>query len=80
MPGKEMTIYPGLFMFHQCIFRGSLGAAYAETDFLMFLRWHREGKFPLDEMVTRRYQRERIDEACGALESGEILGRAILEY
>ena len=80
MPGKEMTIDPGLFMFHQRTFRGSLGATYPERDFPMFLRWHREGKFPLDKMVTRRYELEQINEACDALESGEILGRAILEY
>ena len=80
MPGKEMTIDPGLFMFQQRIFRGSLGATYPERDFPMFLRWHKEGKFPLDKLVTRRYKLEQINEACDALESGEILGRAILEY
>ncbi len=80
MPGKEMTIDPGLFMFHQRQYRGSLGATYPEKDFPMFLRWHREGKFPLDKLVTRRYKLEDINEACDALQSGEILGRAIIEY
>ena len=49
-------------------------------DFPMFLRWHREGKLPLDKLVTRRYRLEDINEACSALEAGEILGRAIIEY
>lgn len=80
MPGKELTIDPGLFMFHQRQYRGSLGATYPEKDFPMFLRWHREGKFPLDKLVTRRYKLEDINEACDALQSGEILGRAIIEY
>ena len=79
IPGKEMTINPGLF-FVQRIFRGSWGATYPEREFPMYLRWHREGKFPLDKLVTRRYKLEQINEACDALESGEILGRAILEY
>jgi Zn-dependent alcohol dehydrogenase len=79
IPGKEMTLDPSLFM-RQRIFRGSVGATYPERDFPMFLRWHREGKFPLDKLVTRRYKLEQINEACDALESGEILGRAILEY
>ena len=80
MPGKEMTLDPGLFMFHQRQFRGSLGATYPDRDFPMFLRWHQEGKFPLDKLVTRRYRLDQINEACDALESGEILGRAIIEY
>jgi Zn-dependent alcohol dehydrogenase len=79
IPGKEMTIDPRLFV-SQRTFRGSLGATYPEKDFPMFLRWHREGKFPLDKLVTRRYQLEQINEACDALEAGEILGRAIIEY
>ena len=79
IPGKEMTVDPRLF-FPQRIFRGSLGATYPEREFPMYLRWHREGKFPLDKLVTRRYKLEQINEACDALESGEILGRAILEF
>ena len=80
MPGKEMTVDPGHFMFHQRQYRGSLGATYPDRDFPMFLRWHQEGKFPLDKMVTRRYALDDINEACDDLESGEILGRAIIEY
>ena len=80
MPPKEMTVDPGLFMFHQRIYRGSLGATYPDKDFPMFLRWHREGKFPLDKMITRRYSLEDINKACDDLEAGEILGRAIIEY
>jgi Zn-dependent alcohol dehydrogenase len=80
MPGKEMTLDPGMFMFHQRQFRGSLGATYPDKDFQMFLRWYQEGKFPLDRLVTRRYKLDDINEACDHLESGQILGRAIIEY
>ena len=80
MPGKEMTVDPGHFMFHQRQYRGSLGATYPDKDFEMFLRWYQEGKFPLDRMVTRRYSLDDINEACDDLESGQILGRAIIEY
>ena len=37
MPGKEMTLDPGHFMFHQRQFRGSLGATYPDRDFSMYL-------------------------------------------
>ena len=80
IPGSEMTIDPGLFVMGQRQFRGSLGAAYPERDFELYLRWHREGKFPLDKLITRRYTLDQINEACDALRAGEILGRAIIEF
>ena len=46
----------------------------------MYLRWHREGEFPLDKLVTTRYQLEQANEAYDALKAGEILGRAIIEF
>ena len=79
-PGDEMTLDPGHFMRHQRQYRGSLGATYPDKDFEMFLRWHQEGKFPLDKLVTRRYTLDQINEACDDLESGKILGRSIIEY
>ena len=80
LPGWDITVDSRLFVSHQRQYRGSLGATYPDKDFPMFLRWHREGKFPLDKLVTRRYQLDDINEACGALKAGEILGRAIIEY
>ena len=80
LPGWDITIDSRLFVSHQRQYRGSLGATYPDKDFPMFLRWHREGKFPLDKLVTRRYRLDDINEACDALRSGEILGRAIIEY
>ena len=79
IPGNEMTVNPRLFV-QQRTFRGSLGATYPERDFPMFLRWHQEGKFPLDKLVTKRYKLDDINEACDDLEAGQILGRAIIEY
>ena len=80
MPGPEMTVWPGHFMFHQRQYRGSLGATYPDKDFSMYLRLYKEGKFPLDKLVTKRYKLDDINEACDDLQSGKILGRAILEY
>ena len=79
-PDQKMTIWPGHFMFHQRRYRGSLGATYPDRDFSMYLRLHREGKLLLDEMVTRRYKLEEINQACNDLQAGEITGRAIIEY
>jgi Zn-dependent alcohol dehydrogenase len=80
MPAKQMTIDPGLFMYHQRTYRGSLGATYPERDFPMYLRWYEEGKLKLDDMVTRRYRLEDINQACDDLQAGLITGRAIIDY
>ena len=56
MPGKEMTLDPGHFMFHQRQFRGSLGATYPDRDFSMYLRLYEDGKLPLDELITKEYK------------------------
>jgi Zn-dependent alcohol dehydrogenase len=80
MPAKQMTIDPGLFMYHQRTYRGSLGATYPEKDFPMYLRWYEEGKLKLDDMVTRRYRLEDINQACDDLQAGLITGRAIIDY
>jgi Zn-dependent alcohol dehydrogenase len=80
IPQEKVTIDPALFTAGQRIYRGSLGASFPDQDFPMYLRWHQEGKFPLDRLITRRYGLEQINEACHDLHDGKILGRAILEY
>ncbi|MEE8364136.1 MAG: zinc-binding dehydrogenase [Dehalococcoidia bacterium] len=80
IPGEQMTINPRLFFGGQRQYRGSLGASRPEEDFPMYLRWHEEGKLRLDEMITRRYPLEEINQACDDLQSGRITGRAIIEY
>jgi S-(hydroxymethyl)glutathione dehydrogenase/alcohol dehydrogenase len=45
----------------------------------MYVDWFKRGKLPLDKLVSRRFTLDQINEACDALERGEILGRAIVE-
>jgi Zn-dependent alcohol dehydrogenase len=40
----------------------------------------RDGRFPLEKLVTNRYSLEQVDEARTALEERQILGRAIIEF
>lgn len=62
-------------------FIGSIGGSCRpERDFPMFLRWYKEGDLDLAAMVTARYRIDGINEATGALERGEISGRAIMEF
>lgn len=80
VPQEKVTLDPALFLYGQRLYRGSLGASFPDKDFPMYLRWHQEGKFPLDRLITRRYALEQINEACHDLHHGAILGRAIVEY
>ncbi|MEZ5853528.1 MAG: zinc-binding dehydrogenase [Hyphomicrobiaceae bacterium] len=80
IPQEKVTIDPALYTSGQRQFRGSLGASFPDRDFSMYLRWHQEGKFPLDKLITRRYGLSQINEACHDLHAGHILGRAIIEY
>ncbi|MEZ4868575.1 MAG: zinc-binding dehydrogenase [Caldilineaceae bacterium] len=80
VPSEEVRLDPRELLMAHRHFITSMGATIPDEDFPRFLRWHQEGKFPLDKLVTRRYRLEQINEAYGALKAGEILGRAIIEF
>ena len=62
-------------------FIGSIGGSCApDRDFPRFLEWHGDGTLDLEAMITARYSIDQINEATTALESGQIQGRAILEF
>ena len=75
---------PGLDMreiFRGKVYRGAPGGtSRPDRDFPMYVRWFKEGKLPLDRLVTRRYTLDQINEACADLEQGKIAGRAIVEF
>jgi len=56
------------------------GTGHPERDIPLYLRWFQQGKLPLNDLVTRRYKLEEVNEACDALARGQVLGRAILEF
>ena len=80
LPGGDVTINTRLFVTGQRRYIGSLGATYPDKDFPMFLQWYEEGKFPLDRLITKRYNMNDINEACDSLKAGDILGRSIIEF
>lgn len=80
VPGREMSLNPLELLCKQAGFITSFGAAYPDKDFQMYLRWHREGKLPLNKLVTDRFRLEQINEASDALIAGQIRGRAIIEF
>lgn len=79
-PQPEMTVNAEHFVYHQRQYRGSHGAALPERDFPMYLRLHREGRFPLDKLVSRTYRLEETAQALDDLAHGRIAGRAIIVF
>jgi Zn-dependent alcohol dehydrogenase len=55
-----------------------IAASRPERDFPMYVRWFRQGRLPLDELVTRRYSLEQINDALDDLQNGRIAGRSII--
>jgi Zn-dependent alcohol dehydrogenase len=46
-----------------------------------YVDWYREGKLPLEKMISKRYEGlDQINEGVRALEHGEIEGRSIMVY
>ncbi|HLG12707.1 MAG TPA: zinc-binding dehydrogenase [Dehalococcoidia bacterium] len=63
------------------IYRGTVGGTgRPDRDFPLYVRWYKEGKLPLDKLVSRRYKLEEINQAVADLEQGKIAGRAILTF
>lgn len=81
VPHGEMPTLPMHMLFGGKVYRGAPGGCSTpDRDFPLLVRWMKQGKLPLDLMVTRRYKLEQINEACDALTRGEIAGRAIVEF
>jgi Zn-dependent alcohol dehydrogenase len=81
VPQGPATIDARQLLVGERIYRGSLGGSgVPERDFALYVDWFKQGKLPLDKLVTRRYRLDQINEAVQALERGEIFGRSIMEY
>jgi Zn-dependent alcohol dehydrogenase len=79
--GLEAQLNPIDLLVNEKRLIGSLGGScHPERDLPLFLDWHRDGRFDLAALVTRRYTLDEIEDATTALASGEIQGRAILKF
>ncbi|MBV8086746.1 MAG: zinc-binding dehydrogenase [Chloroflexi bacterium] len=81
VPHGETPPLPMGMLFGGKVYRGAPGGCcIPDRDFPILIRWFKEGKFPLDKLVTKRYKLEQINEGCDALAKGQIAGRAIIEF
>ncbi|HEU4345150.1 MAG TPA: zinc-binding dehydrogenase [Candidatus Binatia bacterium] len=79
-PGAQALLDTTLFIGNRSFTRTSGGDCRPERDFPLFVRWYREGKLKLHDLVTHRYTLDQINTAVDDLEHGRILGRGILTY
>jgi Zn-dependent alcohol dehydrogenase len=79
-PDAKAILDTSLFIGNRSFTRTSGGDCKPDRDFPIFLRWFREGKLKLTELVTQRYKLEQINAAVDDLEHGRILGRGILVF
>jgi Zn-dependent alcohol dehydrogenase len=63
------------------VYRGAPGGiGWPERDYPRYVQWFKEGKLPLEKLVSRRYTLDQINEGVDALAHGQIAGRAIVTY
>ena len=79
-PDAKALLDTSLFIGNRSFTRTSGGDCKPDRDFPIFLRWFREGKLKLNELITNRYKLEQINQAVDDLEHGRILGRGILTF
>lgn len=79
-PGAQAILDTNLFVGNRSFTRTSGGDCRPEWNFSVFIRWYRDGKLKLNDLVTHRYSLDQINTAVDDLEHGRILGRGILTY
>ncbi|HEY7220689.1 MAG TPA: zinc-binding dehydrogenase [Candidatus Binatia bacterium] len=79
-PNAKAILDTSLFAGSRSFTRTSGGDCKPDRDFPIFIRWYREGKLKLDDLITNRYKLEQINEAVDDLGHGRILGRGILNF
>jgi Zn-dependent alcohol dehydrogenase len=81
IPQQPITLDMKLLVRGQKTYQGSWGGVtHPEQDFPMYLEWFKQGKLKLNDLVTRRYGLEQINDAVHDLEQGQILGRSIIVF
>ena len=79
-PSAKGILDTNLFIGSRTFTRTSGGDCRPERDFPLFVRWYREGKLKLNDLVTHRYTLDQINSAVEDLEHRRILGRGIITY
>ncbi len=82
IPQAEVTVDLWRTLVAQArIYRSSLGgSSRPDRDFPIFLDWFKRGQLKLNDLVTKKYTLDQINEGVHDLERGRIFGRSIMEF
>ena len=76
---NEVSVPTLSLVYEERVLTGSLyGSARPKTDIPMLMNLYQAGKLKLDELLTRTYPFEQINEAYEALERGEVARSVVL--
>jgi Zn-dependent alcohol dehydrogenase len=76
----EVTISPVGLVYEERVLTGSLyGSSAPKTDIPMMIDLYTNGSLKLDELLSRTYPIEEINEAYDAMQSGETL-RSVIKF
>jgi len=79
-PTSKALLDTTLFVGGRMFTRTNAGDCRPDRDFPMFIRWYRDGKLRLNDLVTRRYSLDQVNEAVADLGGGRIMGRGIFTF
>ncbi|NIO10248.1 MAG: zinc-binding dehydrogenase [Deltaproteobacteria bacterium] len=79
-PNEKVMLNTSLFAGGRTFTRTHAGDCRPDRDFPIFVRWYREGKLRLNDLVTKRYSLDQVNEAVSDLSEGRVMGRGIFVY
>jgi S-(hydroxymethyl)glutathione dehydrogenase / alcohol dehydrogenase len=78
-PGDVIQIPPSSFQYSEKVMTGvMIGATRFRLDIFRYITLYKAGRLKLDELITRRYSLDKINEALEVCEKGEGLRNVII--
>ncbi len=78
--GTSMSVDPMAFIRQEKMLTGSIfGSADTHQDFVRYANLFRDGRLPIDELITARYALDDINEACANMLTGQS-GRGVVVF
>lgn len=77
--GEQARLYTLPLHFGLCLSGTHGGQSEPHLDIPRFLRLHRAGRLPLEQLISRVYPFEDINAALGDMTSGAVAGRCLLD-
>jgi S-(hydroxymethyl)glutathione dehydrogenase/alcohol dehydrogenase len=77
-PRGEMISLPPFLAGERIFTSGSMGSTHLSTDIPKLVMLYQAGRLKLDELITKRYPLEQINEAIESVERGEALRNVIM--